>query len=112
VAGVAAASRLLASGIALTQPDDATTRHTAIVALSVLWGGVGLALVLAGLVARHRARRLLGLALLAVTVAKVFLVDLAAAPTVTRIVAFLATGLALMGGSFLYARFRDRLGDV
>ena len=112
VVGVAAASRLLASGIALTQPDDATTRHTAIVALSVLWGGAGLALVLAGLVGRHRARRLLGLALLAVTVAKVFLVDLAAAPTVTRIVAFLATGLALVGGSFLYARFRDRLGEV
>ncbi len=112
VVGVAAASRLLASGIALTQPEDAATRHTAVVALSVLWGGAGLALVLAGLVARHRARRLLGLALLAVTVAKVFLVDLAAAPTVTRIVAFLATGLALVGGSFLYARFRDRLGET
>ena len=33
-------------------------------------------------------------ALLAVTVAKVFLVDLAAAPTVTRIVAFLASDAA------------------
>ena len=111
VVGVAAASRLLAAGIALAQPDDATTRHTAVVALSVLWGGAGLALVLAGLVSRHRARRMLGLALLAVTVLKVFLVDLAAAPTITRIVAFMATGLALVGGSFLYARFRDRLGD-
>ncbi len=78
----------------------------------MLWGGAGLALVLAGLVSRHRARRLVGLTLLAVTVVKVFLVDLAAAPTVIRIVAFLATGLALIGGSFLYARFRDTLGDA
>ena len=112
VVAVTAASRLLASGIALGGPDDDATRHTAVVALSVLWGGAGLALVLAGLMSRQRARRMLGLSLLVVTVLKVFLVDLAAAPTITRIVAFLATGLALVGGSFLYARFRDRLGEA
>lgn len=107
---LAAGSRLLASAIALAGaapgPDD---RRLAGVALSVLWGAAGLAGVLAGLLGRAPHRRHLGLALLGLTLAKVFLSDLAAAPTVLRIVAFLVTGLALLAGAFLYARFRERL---
>jgi uncharacterized membrane protein len=112
IVAVAAASRLLATAIAIGADDPSIGRRSAIVALSVLWGGAGLALVLAGLTARRAARRFTGLALLAMTAVKVFLVDLAAAPTIIRIVAFLVTGLALVGGSYLYARFRDRLAEV
>ncbi len=107
---VAAASRALAAAVALAPPSpDAESARAGLVALSVLWGGAGLALVLAGLAGGAFHRRLIGLALLAATVLKVFLFDLAAAPTVLRIVAFLVTGLALLAGAWLYARYRERL---
>ncbi len=110
VTAVAAASRLLASAVALAPgPSEAEAQRIALVSLSVLWGGAGLALVLAGLIGRAPHRRHLGLGVLGLTVAKVFLFDLASAPTVLRIVAFLATGLALLAGAYLYARFRERL---
>lgn len=107
---VAASSRLLATALALAPavPDPASAR-AGLVALSVLWGGVGLALVLAGLASDAPQRRYAGLALLVTTVLKVFAYDLASAPTVLRIVAFLVTGLALLAGAWLYARYRERL---
>ena len=107
---LAAGSRLLASALALAPAVvDAESRRAGLVALSVLWGGAGLALVLAGLAGGAPHRRHLGLALLAATVLKVFLSDLASAPTVLRIVAFLVTGLALLAGAWLYARYREHL---
>jgi len=110
VLAVAGASRLLASAIALSDvAGRPETERAAMVSLSVLWGCAGLALVLAGLVAGRPWRRWLGLALLGVTVTKVFFSDLASAATVIRIVAFMVTGAALIAGSFLYARFRERL---
>ncbi len=107
---VAASSRVLASAVALADGSpDSESRRLAVVALSVLWGAAGLAAVLAGLVGGAAHRRYLGLALLALTLAKVFFVDLAAAPTLLRIVAFLVTGLALLAGAFLYARYQERV---
>lgn len=107
---VVAAARALAVAVALAPPSaDADSARAGLVALSVLWGGAGLGLVLAGLTSGAPHRRMLGLALLAATVLKVFLFDLAAAPTVLRIVAFLVTGLALLAGAWLYARYRERL---
>ncbi len=81
------------------------------VPLSVLWGVAGLLLVGYGLISRTPHRRHLGLALLAGTVAKVFLHDLAAAATMVRVLAFAVTGAALLAGSFLYIRFRALLGS-
>ncbi len=110
VTALAAASRLLASAVALEPAvSSPEVQRVALVSLSVLWGGAGLALVLAGLIGRTAHRRHLGLGVLGLTVAKVFLFDLASAPTVLRIVAFLVTGLALLAGAYLYARFRERL---
>ena len=110
VTALAAASRLLASAVALEPAvSSPEAQRVALVSLSVLWGGAGLALVLAGLIGRTAYRRHLGLGVLGLTVAKVFLFDLASAPTVLRIVAFLVTGLALLAGAYLYARFRERL---
>ena len=107
---VAAASRALAASVALAPAvAGADSERAGLVSLSVLWGGAGLALVLVGLARAAPHLRHLGLALLGLTVVKVFLFDLASAPTVLRIVAFLVTGLALLGGSWLYARYRERL---
>ncbi len=107
---VAGASRLVATAVALAGPvPTLESRRAAVVALSVLWGAAGLAFVLGGLARRAGHLRVVGLGLLVVTAAKVFLWDLASAATVIRIVAFLATGGALVAGSYLYARFREYL---
>lgn len=69
--------------------------------LSVLWALVGVALLLA---ANRRARReiwLVGMGLLGVVVAKLFLVDLSNSGTVERIVSFIVVGLLLLGVGYL-----------
>jgi uncharacterized membrane protein len=72
--------------------------------LSALWAvyaGISLAL---GLAWSHVALRYAGLALLGVTIAKVFLIDLSEVQTIWRILSFLVLGLVLLGVSVLYQR--------
>jgi len=58
---------------------------------------------------RSRTQRVLGLAFFAFTMAKVWLVDLAAVEPLYRILSFIAVGLLLLPASVLYQRFSDRL---
>ncbi len=76
--------------------------------VSVLWSLFALAFVLAGTLRGVRPLRLVGLALFAVTAGKVFVSDLAHLEPVYRIVAFIALGLLLLTGSFVYLKFRTR----
>ena len=76
--------------------------------VSVLWSLFALGFVLAGILRAVRALRFLGLGLFAVTAGKVFLADLAHLAPVYRIVAFIALGVLLLAGSFVYLRFRVR----
>lgn len=75
--------------------------HTGV---SALWGGLGLALLIVGLKRDFRGLRLGGLALLAVSLAKLFLYDLATLSSVTRALSFLAVGAVLLLGAFFYQR--------
>jgi uncharacterized membrane protein len=75
--------------------------HTGV---SALWGGLGLVLLIAGLKRDSRALRLGGLGLLAVSLAKLFLYDLATLSSVTRALSFLAVGAVLLLGAFFYQR--------
>jgi uncharacterized membrane protein len=78
-------------------------------AVSVLWALFSLALMVWGFL-RHRAvPRLCALGLFAVTVLKVFLVDMARASTPFRIISFIVLGLLLIGASYLYYSYRDHL---
>lgn len=77
-------------------------------ALSVLWSLFALAFVLAGILRGITPLRYVGLVLFAITAAKVFLSDFARLDPVYRIVAFIALGLLLLAGSFVYLRFRIR----
>jgi uncharacterized membrane protein len=79
--------------------------HTAV---STLWGAVALALLVAGLTASSRWARLAGLVLLAVTLAKIFLFDLARLDSVTRALSFLAVGSALLLAGFFTQRLAAR----
>jgi hypothetical protein len=75
--------------------------HTGV---SALWGSLGLVLLVVGLRRASRALRLGGLALLAISLAKLFLYDLATLSSVTRALSFLAVGAVLLLGGFFVQR--------
>jgi uncharacterized membrane protein len=74
------------------------------VVLSIVWSVYALACVAAGFAMRVAGLRYFGLALFALTVGKVMLVDLNAVRTGYRILSFLGLGLLLLGTSVLYGK--------
>jgi uncharacterized membrane protein len=74
--------------------------------MSALWALTGVVALVGGLVGDRRPVRAGALALLAVTTAKVFLVDLAALDSVYRVGSFVAFGLLLLAGAFAWQRLR------
>ncbi len=70
--------------------------------LSVVWTIYGGALLMAGIVRRSQLLRVMALALLGLTIAKVFLFDLAALERFYRIISFIVLGAILLAVSFLY----------
>jgi uncharacterized membrane protein len=78
-------------------------------ALTIAWAAEALALLGAGFPLRDRVQRLSGLALFMICVLKLFLYDLRALETVNRILSFIVLGLILVGVSWMYTRFRDRI---
>jgi uncharacterized membrane protein len=70
--------------------------------ISVLWAVYASALMVIGLRWRHRPVRYLGLGIFVLLLAKIFLVDTRTLDVTYRIAGFLATGLALVGVSYLY----------
>ena len=70
--------------------------------LSSLWALFAIAFIAGGIWKNLRPLRYGGLALFAVVVAKVFLVDLSDMEVIHRVIAFMIVGLALLLGSFAY----------
>jgi hypothetical protein len=77
--------------------------------LTVAWGLEGLALLGAGFPLRDRLQRLSGLFLFLVCVMKLFFYDLRQLGTLNRILSFMVLGAILIGVSWIYTRFRDRI---
>lgn len=77
--------------------------------LTVACGAQGVALLAAGFPLRERVLRLQGLALLLFCILKLFLYDLRNLETLYRILSFITLGLILLGVSWVYTRFRDRI---
>jgi hypothetical protein len=77
--------------------------------LTMAWAVEALALLGAGFPLRDRLQRLSGLALFLICVLKLFLYDLRELETVNRILSFIVLGLILVGVSWMYTRFRDRI---
>ncbi len=77
-------------------------------ALSVLWACYGGAMLVVGLVRHNRLLRLMALALLGMTTAKVFLFDLSSLDKVYRIISFVVLGAILLAVSFLYQQRHER----
>jgi uncharacterized membrane protein len=80
------------------------------VAVSALWALVGLGLLVAGLLRRSSAVRYAGLALFGVSLAKIFLFDLAELSSIARAFSFIFVGALLLAGGFFLQRLSDRLG--
>ena len=74
--------------------------------ISVAWALYAAALVVLGFRRRQADLRWAGLGVFAVTLVKVFLVDMAGLSAVYRIGSFLVLGVLLLGASFLYQRRR------
>ncbi len=90
------------SGAALE--TDFERGHTVV---SAIWALTGLSLLVAGVVRRSAVLRYAGLALFGITLAKIFLYDLAELSSVARAASFLAVGGLLLAGGFLVQRFSD-----
>jgi hypothetical protein len=75
--------------------------HTVV---SAVWAVVGLALLILGL-KRSRALQVGGFALFGISLAKLFLYDLAFLSSITRAFSFVAVGMLIMVGGFFYQRF-------
>lgn len=80
--------------------------------LTVAWGIEGLLVLGAGFQLRGRVLRLSGLALLLLCVLKLFIHDLRNLDTPYRILSFIALGLILLGVSWVYTRFRERIHQL
>ncbi|MCX6545393.1 MAG: DUF2339 domain-containing protein [Acidobacteria bacterium] len=86
--------------------EDANADLARLTSLSVAWAIYGTALIIVGINRRYAPVRYLALALLALTVGKVFLVDLSRLGSIYRIIGFIGLGLALLLGSWLYQKYR------
>lgn len=77
--------------------------------LTVALGIQGVALLIAGMFASERVLRLSGLALFLLCIGKAFIYDLRQLDTFSRILSFIGLGLLLLGASWVYTRFRERI---
>jgi len=81
---------------------SAQWRFLAQMYISVLWAVYATALMVVGFWRRVRPLRYLALGIFVLLLAKIFLIDTRELETMYRIAGFLATGLALVGVSYLY----------
>ena len=79
--------------------------------LSVIWALYGGGMLAVGFWRGNRLLRVMALGLLALTIVKVFLVDLSSLDRVYRIVSFIVLGAILLLVSFLYQRSQQRAAE-
>lgn len=79
--------------------------------VSVLWCVYATGLVAVGMWRRHAATRLMGVWLFGIAVVKVFLVDARALGGIWRVLSFVCLGGLLLGVSYLYHLYGERLRE-
>ncbi len=96
-----------------SERTELVSEKTALSFISTAWGLQAFSLIVIGMILRSRTQRLLGLAFFAITIGKVWLVDLSSVEPLYRILSFIAVGLLLLPASVLYQRFSDMvLGET
>jgi len=81
-------------------------------AISVLWTVFSVGLMIIGFRKNIATVRKVSIALFGVTILKVFLFDMAKFSTPYRIISFIILGLVLVGTSYLYHLFKDRILNI
>ncbi|MEP6947069.1 MAG: DUF2339 domain-containing protein [Acidobacteriota bacterium] len=79
--------------------------------LSILWGLYALALIGIGIAWQKKHLRIGAIILLAITVIKLFIYDVADLPTIPKTILFVSLGILLLAISFLYNKFTARIFD-
>ena len=79
--------------------------------LSILWSVYSLLLVSLGIYKKKKYLRISALVLFGVTLAKLFLYDISNLSTISKTVVLIVLGLLLLIISFLYNKFKDKIGD-
>ena len=79
--------------------------------ITLAWGLEGVSVFLLALAAKERSFRLTGLGLLLLCVGKILLVDVWTLNPSDRYLTFIALGIALLGVSFLYTRYKVTLRE-
>ena len=74
-----------------------------------MWALYAVALVAVGIWRRYAPIRYLAIAVFAVTVAKVFFVDLDRLDRIYRVLSVVGLGVLLLAASYLYQRFNERM---
>jgi uncharacterized membrane protein len=120
--GAAALTLLYLGSVAVVTPFESSTAFDSALlsahqqgqmVLSVFWALVGLGTIVVGLRRDWDVARLAGLAVLGLSVTKVFLLDLATLTSLYRVVSFIGLGLLLLVGAFVWQRLRPRaLSDL
>jgi uncharacterized membrane protein len=87
----------------------ANVQNADMVSVSALMAAYGVALVLLGVLTRMGINRMLGLGLLAVVVAKLYLYDVWQLGRVYRIIAFSFLGVLLLVTSYVYSHYRAKI---
>jgi uncharacterized membrane protein len=95
---------LLAALLAVTMEFVRLPRGWDSALVTIWWALAAFALVASGLALRRAHLRWLALAVFAVTIVKVFIIDLAELRGLHRVAAFLVTGVVLLALSWLYQR--------
>ena len=78
-------------------------------ATSVLWALFSIVLMFLGFLKTRSLLRRCAIGLFGVTLIKVFFVDMSNVSTPYRVISFMILGLMLIGASYLYHRFKDRI---
>jgi hypothetical protein len=78
------------------------------VSVSILWGVIGMAVFLIGVLGWRQIVREAGLALLALATAKVFIFDLSYLDVAYRVISLMGLGLLLLAGAYVYQSLRPR----
>jgi uncharacterized membrane protein len=84
-------------------------RYAPQLSLSIIWGVYAAALLIGGIWRKHKPLRYMALVLFAITIAKVFLIDLSELERAYRVVSLIALSIILIAVSGLYQKYKDVL---
>ncbi len=80
--------------------------------LSIMWGSYALLLISLGILWRRSHLRIAAIVLFGATLVKLFAYDLASLSTVSKTIVLVVLGVLLLVMSFLYTKFKDRIGGA